>query len=321
MCARVGLCGLQRMPIGGHADLSNTRGRETMGHTDIATVLALCAALCVAIGDVIQQNSAQTVTDEPVGHAALFIRLLKDWKWWLGSLVAGAGFGFQAAALNFGSVLLVQALMVTSLLFALPMSAYHSGRRVTRWQWIWAVLLAGAVAVIVTVGNPTEGASRAGLGVWTWVIVVLGPAFALCLVGSRVFAGKPAAAVLLGLVSGSLWGLFAVLTKGVVDRIGDGVWALLKTPELYPWVVVAVAATALEQSAFRAGSLAASLPAVTVSEPMVGSILGVFVLGETLRPGEAGWFVLILAVAVMIAATVALARGQANSDAPAPAPA
>ncbi|MFN8031947.1 MAG: DMT family transporter [Mycobacterium sp.] len=302
-----------------------------MGHADIATVLALCAALCVAIGDVIQQRSAQTVTDEPVGHVGLFVRLLKDWKWWLGSLVAAAGFGFQAAALGFGSVLLVQALMVTSLLFALPISARYAGRRVTRWQWIWAVLLAGAVAVIVTVGNPTEGASRAGLEVWVWVMATLGPALALCLIGSRVFAGgqersdpgngtgKPAAAVLLGLVSGSLWGLFAVLTKGVVDRLGDGLWALLKTPELYPWVVVAVAATALEQSAFRAGSLAASLPAVTISEPMVGSILGVFVLGEALRPGEAGWFVLILAVAVIIAATVALARGEVSSGQPAPA--
>ncbi len=108
-----------------------------MGKAEIATILALCAALCVAIGDVIQQRSAQTVTDEPVGHAALFLQLLRDWKWWVGSLVAGGGFVFQAAALGFGSVLLVQALMVTSLLFALPISARYAGRRVTRWQWIW----------------------------------------------------------------------------------------------------------------------------------------------------------------------------------------
>ncbi|BBZ75359.1 hypothetical protein MANY_06960 [Mycolicibacterium anyangense] len=315
-----------------------------MNKADIATVLALCAALCVAIGDVIQQRSAQTVTDEPVGHVALFLRLLKDWKWWLGSLVAGGGFAFQAAALAFGSVLLVQALMVTSLLFALPISARYAGRSVTRWQWIWAVLLAGSVAVIVTVGNPTEGHSRAGWELWTWVAATLGPVLVLCLVGARLLgggqersdpgkgsggqersdpgegSGRPAAAVLLGVVSGSLWGLFAVLTKAVVDRVADGIWALLKTPELYPWALVAVAATALQQSAFRAGALAASLPAVTVSEPMVGSILGIFVLGETLRPGEAGWFVLAVAVVVMIAATVALARGEAPARQPATAP-
>jgi len=36
-----------------------------------------------------------------------------------GSVVAAVGFALQAAALGLGSVLLVQALMVTSLLFAL----------------------------------------------------------------------------------------------------------------------------------------------------------------------------------------------------------
>ena len=58
-------------------------------------------------------------------------------------------------------------------------------------------------------------------------------------------------------------------------------------------------------------SMAASLPAVTVSEPLVGSILGVFVLGEMLRPGESGWFGLAIAVAAMVVATVELARGGA----------
>jgi drug/metabolite transporter (DMT)-like permease len=291
-----------------------------MNKSDIATLLALGAALFIAVGDVIQQRSAHDVTDEQVGHVALFLRLLRDKRWWLGSLVAAGGFGLQAAALGFGSVLLVQALLVTSLLFALPLSARFAGRRITRSQWLWAVLLAAAVAMIVTVGNPSKGQSRAGLEMWIWVIATLGPLLVLCLVGARILSGKPVAAVLLGLVAGSLWGLFAVLTKGVVDQLDHGIPALLKLPELYPWAVVAVAATALQQSAFRAGSMAASLPAVTISEPLVGSILGVFVLGETLRPGEAGWFVLILAFAIMIAATAELARGEVTSGEAAPEP-
>jgi drug/metabolite transporter (DMT)-like permease len=295
-----------------------------MHRSDIATLLALGAALFIAVGDVIQQRSAHDVTDEQVGHVALFLRLLRDKQWWLGSLVAAGGFGLQAAALGFGSVLLVQALLVTSLLFALPLSARFAGRRITRSQWLWAVALATAVAVIVTVGNPSHGQSRAGMEMWIWVIATLGPFLALCLLGARVFSGngtgKPVAAVLLGLVAGSLWGLFAVLTKGVVDQLDRGILAVLKLPELYPWAVVAVAATAIQQSAFRAGSMAASLPAVTISEPLVGSILGVAILGEMLRPGRSGWVGLGLAVAVMIAATVALARGEATSSEAAPTP-
>ena len=50
---------------------------------------------------------------------------------------------------------------------------------------------------------------------------------------------------------------------------------------------------------------------MTVAEPVVGSVLGIVVLGETLRPGDAGWLTLIVAVVVMVVATAALARGEA----------
>jgi drug/metabolite transporter (DMT)-like permease len=215
-----------------------------MDKADIAALLALGAAFFIAIGDVIHQRSAHDVTDEPVSHVDLFLRLLRDGRWWLGSVVAAAGLGLQAAALGFGSVLLVQALMVTSLLFALPINAWFTHRKVSRWNWTWAALLAAAVAVIVTVGNPTAGQSRASLETWTAVIAVLGPALVLCVVGARIWSGA-VGAVLLAVVSGALWGVFAVLTKGVVDRIDDGLLALLRTPELYAWVLVAIAGTAL----------------------------------------------------------------------------
>ncbi len=293
-----------------------------MAKADIAALLALGAAFFIAIGNVMHQRSAHDVTDEPVGHLELFTRLLRDRQWWLGSLVAAVGFGLQAAALGLGSVLLVQALLVTSLLFALPINARATGRPVSRTQWIWAALLAIAVAVIVTVGNPTSGHSRGAIEVWTTVVAVLVPALVLCIVGARMLAGRPAAAVLLGLVSGALWGVFAVLTKGVVERLGHGVWAVLAAPEFYIWAIVAVAATAWQQSSFRAGSLAASLPTMTVAEPVVASALGIMVLGETMRPGDRGWVLLIAAIAVMVVATVALARSEATTSADAaPAPA
>lgn len=281
-----------------------------MGATGIAVLLAEAAALMIAVGDVLQQRSAQQVTDKPVGTVALFHRLLRDRRWWAGSLVAGAGFGLQAAALALGSVVLVQALLVTSLLFALVINAKVNRRRITRWQAIWAVLLAAAVTVVVTVGDPQAGTPRGSFKVWTVVVLVMGPALILCVIGARMFS-RSVGAVLLGVVSGSLWGLFSVLTKGVVDQLDHGILALLRIPELYVWVALAIAATAWEQSAFRAGPLTASLPAVTVAEPIVGSVLGIAVLGETLQTDDAGFIALGISVAIMVAATIALAHSQA----------
>lgn len=282
-----------------------------MHSSDIAAVLALGAALFIAVGDVFQQRSAHEVTDEPVGQVGLLLRLLKDRRWWLGSLLATAGFGLQAAALGLGSVILVQAMMATSVLFALPLSARYGGRRITGRQWAWAGVLGTALATVLIVGEPTAGQSRAGWHTWAPVLAILAVVLSACLAGARLWAGRPVAAVLLGVVSGSLWGLFAVLTKGLVDQLDHGLGAVLRTPELYGWVLVALAATMVQQSAFRAGSMAESLPAVADSEPLVGSALGIVVLGETLNPGRTGWVVLVIAVVAMVAAIASLARSEA----------
>ena len=89
-----------------------------MSKADYAALIALCAALASAIGDVIRQRSAQEITDKQVGHLELFRLSLRDMRWWLGGCGAIANYSLQAAALALGSVMLVTALQVTSLLFA-----------------------------------------------------------------------------------------------------------------------------------------------------------------------------------------------------------
>lgn len=275
----------------------------------IAALLALGAALFIAISDVIHQRTAHDV-DGSLGPIALFARLLGDRRWWSGSAVAGVGFGLQAAALGLGSVLLVEAVLVTSLLFALPISARLSSRRLSRSLWLWAALLAAAEAVFITVGHPTAGQSRADLGTWSQALAVLVPVLVCCLLGARIWPGR-VAAVLLAVVSATSWGLFAVLTKGVVGLLGRGPGELLAAPEFYGWAAVALAGTVFQQSSFRAGPLTASLPTMTVVEPVVAGVLSVALLGEVLRPGRAGVVTLTVAVVVMIAATVALSRSEA----------
>jgi hypothetical protein len=66
-----------------------------------------------------------------------------------------------------------------------------------------------------------------------------------------------------------------------------------------------------QQSAFRAGALTASLPTVTVAKPMVASLLGVVVLGETLNTTGPRVVTLVGAAVLVIVSTIALARGEA----------
>jgi hypothetical protein len=217
-----------------------SEGEIAIAKVDIAALLALVAALISGVGDVIRQRSAQEITDEEVGHVELLRMSLRDARWWLGGAAAVASAALQAVALGLGSVVLVQALQVTALLFALPVYAWMTKQGLTRRQWGWAILLAVAVAAFVAVGEPAAGYQRASLEAWTVVAVVIGPAMVFCVLGARIWSGS-VAAVLLAVVAGSALALFAVLTKAVVEVVGDGVGALFRAPEFYVWIAAALA--------------------------------------------------------------------------------
>jgi drug/metabolite transporter (DMT)-like permease len=282
-----------------------------MSTTEVAALIALCAALASAIGDVIRQRSAQEITDKEVGHLELFWLSVRDPRWWMGGMGAVANYSLQAGALALGSVILVTALQVTSLLFALPIYARLAHHRVTRWEWTWAVMLAGSLAVLVTVGDPDAGTARGSLGSWMVVAAVMGPVLVLCVLGARLWARSVVAPVLLAVVAGSSLALFAVLTKGAVGAAAGGFAAFLRAPESYCLLPAALAGMIFQQSAFRAGALTASLPTVTVAKPVVASLLGVLVLGETLNASGPRLLTLLAGSVLVVISTIALARGEA----------
>jgi hypothetical protein len=176
---------------------------------------------------------------------------------------------------------------------------------------MFAVLLAVALAVVIVVGQPMGGLERATGSTWLVVALVMGPPLVLCLVGARIWRNRAIAAVLLAAVAGSLLAVFAVLMKGVVDVLEHHSGQLWHTPELYLWVFCGVAGMVYHQSAYRAGALTASLPTIIAAKPVVGGVLGVLVLEETVRADGTQLFVLAVAAAVVIVATVGLARGEA----------
>ncbi|MEZ0367042.1 DMT family transporter [Mycobacterium sp. pUA109] len=278
----------------------------------IAALLALCAALASAVGDVIRQRSAQEITDDEVGHLELFRMSLRDPRWWGGGGAAVANYALQAAALAAGSVMLVTGLQVTALLFALPIYARLTRHRVSRREWTWAALLAAALAVVVVVGDPSPGAEPAPAGTWIAVAVALGAVLVGCVLAARAFVGRPAAAVLLAVVAGTSLAAFAVLTKVLVNTLQhDGFLAVLTAPQLVPWLLATLAGMIFQQSAFRAGALTASMPTMTVAKPMVAAALGVLLLGETIDAGGVENVAVAAGAVLIIVATAALARGEA----------
>ncbi|MEJ2886612.1 DMT family transporter [Actinomycetospora aeridis] len=287
--------------------------------TLLAGALAVLAALLFAIASVAQRGAAADVPDDDARGGRLILRLVRSPRWWAGTVGDTGGFVVQAAALGVGSLLLVQPLLVTTVLFALPLEARLTGRRIGRSEIRWALVLVAALALFVVIGEPTAGVDRAPFAAWFPSLAVLVVVLLLCV----LLAGRkrgPRRAALLAVATGLAYGLVAALTKSVVDALGDGVLALLTSWETWALVAAVLGGTLLQQSAFGAGPLAASLPAVTVGEPVVAAVLGIVVLGEQVRADGLEWALIGVLVVLMIAATAALSRSSAAA-APTPDPA
>lgn len=280
----------------------------------MAVVLALLSALAYAGASVLQQRAAREVPEELALRPGLLGRLIRRPMWLAGTASDWAGFGLQAAALGLGSILVVQPLLSSGLLFALPLSAAWAGRRLSGSDWTAAGALTIALVVFLLVGEPSAGEDFASGFAWVVAGVTLGAVIIGCSVAAMRARGTRRA-ILLALATAVLYSLTAVLTKSAVARLSDGLGAFVTSWEPYVGAATALVGLVLNQSAFQAGELEASLPILTVVEPLIASVLGVLMLNEELQAhGVAQWTAVVLAVVVMIAGVIVLARSAARIE-------
>ena len=77
---------------------------------ELVVLLALLAAFCVAIGMVTQHRVATDVPTEHGMTVVMVVTLVRSPLWWAGTVSIAVGYGFQALALAYGPLLLVQPL-------------------------------------------------------------------------------------------------------------------------------------------------------------------------------------------------------------------
>lgn len=283
-----------------------------------ALVLSFGAALLYSVVSVLQQSAAATVPPGCSLRPGLIIALIQRPRWLLGTLAEVGAYGLQFAALRRGSLILVQTVMVSGLLFVLPLGAAVSHRRLRRSERLGAVGVVLGLSVFLSVGVPTRGLGKASDLAW---VAVLGLVWAF--VGTLVLVapstpGKARAAYL-GAACGALFGLNAALAKEVGHLLDHGALHALGGWEPYALAVSAVVGFLLAQSAFQAGPLEASLPLVAILDPLVAALIGVFAFHEGVATQPLAVVAEIGAVVAMVGGVAALTRSPVAHLGPAAA--
>jgi drug/metabolite transporter (DMT)-like permease len=253
-----------------------------------AVSLSLLAAFLFAAAASLQQHGAQVANHSlPPQRAggrvrsavaplpALARRLVRSRVWLAGWATNLVGFLTQAAALHFGSVALVQPLLVTQLLFALPMATAWRRRRPSRLAWSSAAAITGGVVVFLTVRGtaPIEGDANRERIIMAGLSAVAVVAFlVLASAGRRPLVQ----ATLLAVAAGLCFAMSAVLMKlTAADLLDRGVAATAADWVGYGLATSTLAGLLLGQWAFATGSLTAAVAAMTITNPIASYLVGV----------------------------------------------
>ena len=280
-----------------------------------AVMLALAASFCTATSSVCQRLGAATAPGGERFSPRLLLYLVRQpiWLAGIGSMILG--FVFQVAALHYGDLALVQPILATELLFVFAYMAVIGTGRVARHDWLAAAAMAAGHGVFLFTASPSGGHLHAPATFW-WLagISALGLALVAALVAftpmRRGVAPSPGRkAATLGVATGISWGFLAAVIKELSSHTSSG-FAIFLTWSPYVLVVVGAASMLLSAHAFQAGPLAASQPGFTIVDPLVASLLGVFIFAEHLQLSPFAVVIEAAALGALVAGVVAISRSQ-----------
>jgi drug/metabolite transporter (DMT)-like permease len=284
-------------------------GRDLRYPVDIhasVVALALGSALCYALAAALQHAATQAY---PAGRAARFgllVALVQRPMWLAGNVADAGGYVLLFLAFRRGSLALVQPLLVTGLLFALPLGTMITHTPVRRNDWIGAAMVVVGLAGFIVAAAPGPGHPSASGMAWVLLalvtVAVLGMLFWL----TRMFPGRRAA--LLGAAAGVLSGVLGAITEAAARAFDHGIMRAFGHWQPYALIVVGFVCILVVQHAFHAGKLSDSLPLLTATETVVGVAIGQWLFGERIAGHPTAHLVEVLGLALLCWGVFVLGR-------------
>jgi drug/metabolite transporter (DMT)-like permease len=214
---------------------------------------------------------------------------------------------------------IVQPLLVTTIVFALPLGYFLTQQRVGRREIVGAMVVVAGLAAFTVAGDPAGGNDDAPANEWAIAVAVVTTiCVVLLFLGRRGTLERKAAAY--GAAAGLLYGLSASLCKPTMETLdSEGVTAMLETWEPYAFAIAGIVAFLVQQVSLGTGKLAPSVATTSVMNPIVSVLIGILLLDEVLE--EPAWHKVVawigLGCALVGAVVISLAHeGRSATDAP-----
>ena len=273
----------------------------------MAAVLALISAAIFALGTVLQQRAAMTEPDESAASNTILLRLATHPVWLAGIAAYGLAYGVQAVALGSGQIVVVQPILATTIVFALPLGVWISHQRVSRRDVLAALAVTVGLAAFIVFSDPDGGRQQAPTGEWLVAGGAVLAAVAVLVTAARKRSGALKAA-LLGTAAGLTFGLLSCLTKEVVEVFeDDGLVAMFEDWQLYAILALGFVGMTITQQGLQTGVLPPEVATSSIFNPALSVVLGLILFDEAIHRDAVDSVAAMLALLAAFAGVAVLA--------------
>jgi hypothetical protein len=247
-----------------------------------AVTSALACAATYAISTSVQHHAAEDAPDAAHSAIKLLAHLVQKPLWLLGQVLATLAFALHAFALHSGPLALVQPIVVSGIVFAVPARAALSQQVPSGRELGAVVLTAVGLAGFLVASRPTAG-NGSGHSLEAGILVGIG----VCIAGaSQVLAVRTLhhshrRAFFLGITAGVLFGMVAGLLKMSLAALNsDGIVGVLTAWPTWALIVVGAGGVLTNQRAYQVAPLSASMPVLNIVNVLVALTFGFTVFHE-----------------------------------------
>jgi len=266
----------------------------------ISYVLAFLAGLVNATGNVLNRKAAREEPDQAEFRLKLITDLMHRRVWLAAVGMMIISFALAAAALGTGQLASVQLIVVLELPMTIIGGSLLMRARLDVRTWVAIGMLTVGVIALLALLDPRPGPAKA-IAPITWITMSAANIGALIVLflAAKAHPKPVVRASLLGIATGLGYGLTAAYTKGFADKFAtEGIVGVLSSWQFYATIATGVLSAFLLENAYQAGPLTVSQPGITLVDPLISTIWGIVVFGETTNHGVLLRLTVLPAIAV-----------------------
>ena len=276
----------------------------------IAIILTITADILFAVSGVLQQGAASSIDYVYNLKFKLISKLFKSKKWFIGFVLSLFGYIVSFVALDFGSLVLVESLMILNFLLALPLSNIVKKQKINVTELLYSFVTVCGLIIFLIVANSKDMTKNYTISKLILAVVIIGVISVFFTLLAVMAKSKNLRTFWLA-SSGSLMNtLLALEIKQAINNLDKSghaseAFRFFDSVGIYLVIPTFVVALLIIQSAFQTEKLSWSLPSINLINPVAATIVAVTIFGATIRNA---WWALALEVIGVILVTFGIIK-------------